>query len=128
MVPARGTATGEQPTVQVEKPLKDMLVDLAAEEEVPTTQPMEAAAESLAAVLQKECGITPTSSVDVAQVSVPSSAAAPQPRKLGTHPEGTTGGDPRQEQTDKVLTLVETLLDELITWKELVDQERTEEL
>jgi hypothetical protein len=105
-----------------------MLVDLTADEEVPTTQPMEAAAESLAAILQKECGITPTPSVDVPQVSVPSSAAAPQPRKSGTQPEGTTGGDSRRAQTGKVLTMAETMLDELITWKDLIDQERTDEL
>jgi hypothetical protein len=139
-VPGRGTATEEQPTVQVEEPqseqprsedeqpLKDMLVDLAVEEEIPATQPMEAAAESLAAVLQKECGIMPTSSVDMPQGSGPSSATTPQSRKSGTHSEGITRGDPQPAQTDKVLTMAETLLDELITWKELVDQERTDEL
>jgi hypothetical protein len=42
-------------------------------------------------------------------------------------PELVTGGSPRQAQTDKVVTMVETLLNELITWKEMVDEERTAE-
>jgi chromosome segregation ATPase len=104
-----------------------MLVELATKEEIQTTQPMEAAAETLAAVLQKECGITPTPSVDAQQVSTSISAATPGPRESSTQPELVTGGSPWQAQTDKVVTMAETLLNELITWKEMVDEERTAE-
>jgi hypothetical protein len=42
-------------------------------------------------------------------------------------PKLVTGGSPPQAQTDKVVTMAETLLNELITWKEMVDEERTAE-
>jgi hypothetical protein len=92
-----------------------VLVELAPEEDIQATQPMEVAAKMLAAILQKECGITPTTSVDV-------------PKESGTQPKAVTGGSPRRAQTDKGVTIAETLLNELITWKEMINEERTAEL
>jgi hypothetical protein len=46
------------------------------------------------------------------------------PRAL---PENGTSGKRKAEQTDKVVSIAETLLNELITWKELNDEESSEE-
>jgi hypothetical protein len=120
-------SSDDWPRPEEEKPCKATLVEMTVEEDIRATQPLEAAAKTLAAVLQKECGIMPIPSVDAPRVSASTSAAAPIPRELSTQPEIGTGGSPRQAQTDKVVTIAETLLNELITWKEMIDEGRTAE-
>jgi hypothetical protein len=94
-----------------------MIVEL--EEDIRASQPLEAAAETLVAVLQKECGITPTPSVDAPRVSASTSVATTTPREPGTKPELGTGSSPQQAQTEKVVMITETLLNELIVVRTL---------
>jgi hypothetical protein len=66
--------------------------------------------------------------VDAPHISASISATAPIPRESGIPPEVSTWGSRRQAQTDKVVTIAETLINELITWKEMIDEGRTAEL
>jgi hypothetical protein len=115
--------------IEGRQPTKEGVITSKPEEDVqPSQQPMEQAAEALAAEalaaeLLKELLPTLVAESPAELPRASKDAVAPLAEALHALPENRTSGKRKAEQTDKVVSIAETLLNELITWKEMNDEE-----
>jgi hypothetical protein len=90
---------------------------------------MEQAVQALAVEFMKELDIllAPISQPPAEIPRASDVAAAPLVEESVSRPENGTSGKQQKEQTNKVVSIAETLLNELITWKEMINEGWSEE-